>query len=438
MSDLVRALELKDNLVDFIYDDEGAIATALESYAALKGQKNSYGIKQQNLTVDLFSTQGEIGEKTPLDLFVEQVYGFSEADLALLKSWSRNFIGLFEIQAIEKDCYRLMNWLTAKTYKVYGHAAMSEKETSRWQSGDIILCIIAPINESEWFFFSDRIIKGKLSQPKLAVAVGEFRDNYPESLYADAPELLEQAWSSVAVYHDKFVDYMGSDCLTLPGYKLNQKIGELQQIMSREKLAEAGIDDTKSLTELLAESGKTEEEFASAAADLGADNNAVAKLMEQKNRSMVTPKVDLPPEIKRAESVTVYSEARWGQMFFPDFEKFTDLLAQNEPEIVENSNSLVRKYLELPEANYYVWQQLQQSYSEGLTKLLQSYLDRPNFNLETDLDKLLLQYQKSATPELPAIASVPIHLNNLFEAALAQVQKTKSKAKKKKKKGFSI
>ena len=472
MSDIARALELKENSIDFVYDDEGAIATALESYAALKGQKNSYGIKQQNLTVDLFLTQGEIGEKTPLDLFIEQVYGFSEEDLALLKSWSRNFIGLFEIQAIEADCYRLMNWLTAKTYKVYAHAGMSEKETSRWQPGEIILCIIAPINEHEWFFFSDRIIKGKLSQPKLAVAVGEFRDNYPESLYADAPELLEQAWSSVAVYHEKFVDYMGSDRLTLPGYQLNKKIGELQQIMSREKLAEAGIDDTKSLEELLAESGKTEEEFAAAAEDMGADAEAVAKLMEQKNRSMVTPKVDLPLDIKQAESVTVYSEPRWGQMFLPNFEKFTDLLkdasgtvessddhskqsavgakapsssrsaAQDKGHVRiyahQESDRLVQKYLELPEANYYIWQQLKQSYSEGLTKLLQSCLNRPDFDLEKDLDGLLLQYQKSPTPELPAIASVPIHLNNLFEAALAQVQKTKSKTKKKKKKGFSI
>ena len=438
MSDLARALELKDNLVDFVYDDEGAIATALESYAALKGQKNSYGIKQQNLTVDLFLTQGEIGGQTPLDLFIGQVYGLSPEDLTLLKSWSRNFIGLFEIEAIEPDCYRLMNWLTAKTYKVYSHAGMSDKETARWQPGEIVLCIIAPIDESEWFFFSDRVAKGRLSQPKLAVAVGEFRDNYPESLYADAPELLEQAWSSVAVYHERFVDYLGSDCLTLPGYQLNKKIGELQQIMSREKLAEAGIDDRKSLAELLAESGKTESEFAAAAADMGADTAAVARLMERKDRSMVTPKVDLPPEIKQAESVTVYSEPRWGQMFLTNFEQFTNLLTHDRPETVENSDRLVRKYLELPAANYYVWQQLKQSYPESLTKLLQSYLNRSNFELDRDLDKLLLQYQKSATPELPAIASVPIHLNNLFEDALAQVQKTKSKTKKKKKKGFSV
>ena len=434
MSDLERALQLKEDLIDFVYDASGAIAVALETFAADKAKKNSYGIKQQNLTVDLFLTQGQVEGKTPIELFLEQ-RDLAPADKSLVEQWQRNFIGLFEIKAIEDDSYQLMNWLTAKTYQVSGHSALSDKETSRWQPGEIILTILAPINEREWFFFSDRVIKGRLSQPKLAVAVGEFRDNYPESLYADAPELLAQAWSSVAVYHHEFVDYMGSDRITLPGYKLNQKIGELQQMMSQKKLAEAGIDDSKSLSELIEETGQTEAEFTEAATELGADAEAVAKIMQNKNKSMVTPKVDLPPEIKQAESVTVFSHPKWGQMFLPTYEKFTALLAAENPEL-ENSQPLIRKYLEQPEANYYVWQQLKQEAPQALEKLLASYLEQPDFDLESNLDRLLLKYDKPSTPELPSIASVPIHLNDLFEAAVARVQKTKSKSKKKKKKGF--
>ena len=433
MPDLERALKLKEDLIDFVYDASGEIAVALETYAADKGKKNSYGIKQQNLTVDLFLTQGQVGEKTPVELFLKQ-RNLTETDRSIVEQWQQNFIGLFEIEAIERDYYQLRNWLTAKTYKVLGHSKMSDKETSRWQPGEIILTIIAPIDERQWFFFSDRIIKGRLSQPKLAVAVGEFRDNYPESLYADAPELLTQAWSSVAVYHQEFIDFFGSDRINLPGYKLNQKIGELQQIMSQKKLAEAGIDDSKSFAELLAESGQTEAEFSETATDLGADAETVAKIMQNKNKSMVTPKVDLPPEIKQAESVTVFSDPKWGQMFLPTYKKFTALLASENPD-PQSSQLLVRRYLEQPESNYYVWQQLKGEYPSALEKLLGNYLEQPDFNLD-DLDRLLLEYDKSSSPELPAIASVPLHLNNLFETAVAQVQKSKSKSKKKKKKGF--
>ncbi|GAB4542600.1 MAG: hypothetical protein Tsb0014_35500 [Pleurocapsa sp.] len=438
---LERGIELKQALVDFVYESEGEMAVALESYAAEKGAKNSYGIKQQNLTIDLFITEGKIEDRTPLDIFLAQNQDLTNNDIELIKLWKNNFIGLFEIKKITGNCYELMNWLTAKKYTVFSHFLMPKKETRKWQVGEILVTIIAPIGDREWFFFSDRIIKGRLSKPKLAVAVGEFRDNYPEFLYADTPQLLEQAWESVAVYHQKFVDYFGSDRVTLPGYKLNQKIGDLQQLMSREKLAQAGIDDSKSLSEMLAESGTTEAEFAQTANDLGADTEAVTKIIENKNKlSMVTPKVDLPPEIKEAETVTVFSHPRWGQIFLPNYEKFTNFLTDNnsDAEITkESSFPFIRKYLEKPEANYYVWQQLKQEYPQALEIMLQNYCDDRDFNLETDLDRLLLKYQKSSTPQLPSIASVPIHLNDLFETAVAQVQKTKSKTKKKKKKkGF--
>jgi len=36
---------------------------------------------------------------------------------------------------------------------------------------------------------------GKLGS-KLAVAIGNFKENYKTALYSDAPELLEQAWQS--------------------------------------------------------------------------------------------------------------------------------------------------------------------------------------------------------------------------------------------------
>jgi hypothetical protein len=54
------------------------------------------------------------------------------------------------------------------------------------------------------------------------------------------------------------------------------------------------------------------------------------------------------------------------------------------------------------------------------------------------LDGLLQESQKPLKPELPEIASVPIHLHELFQEALAEVQKSKpkDKGKKKPKKGF--
>jgi len=62
--------------------------------------------------------------------------------------------------------------------------------------------------------------------------------------------------------------------------------------------------------------------------------------------------------------------------------------------------------------------------------VLQTVLKRPNFQLDRDLDALLQEFNKPTEP-LPEIASVPLHLDNLFQAAVAEVDKTKSKSNSK-------
>ncbi|BAU64200.1 hypothetical protein STA3757_15710 [Stanieria sp. NIES-3757] len=427
-----KAIALKQKLVDFVYDAEGELAVALETYAAEQSKKSNYGIKQQNLTIDTFITEGKVGTQTPLTMFLAQT-DLSESDRNLLQNWQKNFTGLFEIQQIQANCFDLMNWLTAKKYCVYTHSQLPTKEMNRWQPGEIILTRIAPINEQEWFFFSDFITKGRLSKPKLAVAIGEFKSNYPDFLYGDAPELLEQAWDSVAEYHQEFVDFFKSDRITLPGRELNQKISELQQQMSKKRLAAAGIDDSQSFQSIMASTGANEAEITEAATELGADAETVAKVLKSKEKlSMVTPKVELPPEIKQAGQVTVFSHPRWGQMFLPSYTKFVELLQSENFQEQPNFQLIVRKYLEEPQINFYIWQQLKEEFPTQLENLLQIFLQRPNFKLETDLETTLLEYDKSSKPQLPEIASVPLHLQTLFEEAVAQVQKSKYKTKKKK------
>jgi hypothetical protein len=335
-----------------------------------------------------------------------------------------------------------MNWLTAKHYIVLPTAEVPESEISRWKAGEIILTRLAPLNSKYWMFSGACLPKGRLSQPKLAVAIGEFKQNYKDSLYSDAPELLEKAWKSVEQYHQEFVDFFGTDKITLPGYKLNQKITELQEKLAQKQLDLAGIDSSKSLSDIMKEMGSDASEVTAGAEAVGADSadsQILDKALNQKATSaMITPKAELPNEIKQAEKVTAFSHPRWGQMFIPSYTQFTDLLEAGNFEEQLNGEALLQKYLKDQTISYYVWQQLQQTYPTQLEALLKQVLDRPNFNLESDLKPLLKVYNKSLEPELSEMASVPLHLHNLFQEAVAQVSrsKSKSKSKKKKSKGF--
>ncbi|MCG6138003.1 MAG: hypothetical protein MET45_25785 [Nostoc sp. LLA-1] len=439
---LERSHELKQALVDFVLDAEGELAQALETYAAVQLRRGSGDNTQQDLIIDRFLTEGQVNDHSPLELFIASHQDLSERDRNLINNWHRSFIGLFAITNILPDGFELRNWLTDKSYIVKPNNPQTLQTLSRLKVGEILLTRISPINDNYWMFSGPHTLMGKLGKPKLAVAIGNFKENYKNNLYSDAPDLLEEAWKSVEKYHHQFVDFFGSDEITLPGYQLNKKIAELQEILTEQTLAAAGIDSSKSLAEMAEEAGVSEEEIQTAAKEVGADSKAVSQLFQGDSNNgktkMVMPKVDLPADLKKAEQVTALSHPRWGQMFVPTYSKFQEILSTDDGQNVEGNEKLIRHYLEDKSINAFIWHRLAKKYATQLEKVLQNFLQRPEFSLTSDLDSLLEEFHKPIEPDLPEIASVPIHLHNLFQEAITEVHKSKPKGKGQKKsaKGF--
>ncbi len=436
---LERSRELKQALIDFVLEAEGELAESLEAYAAASSRKDRHDSFQQDLIIDTFLTEGKVGDKTPIDLFLESHPDLTQSDRQLVDGWQRSFIGLFAVTQVLQDGFELMNWLTARYYMVKPNNTQTQQEMSRFKEGEILLTRLAPVTDTYWMFSGPYTAMGKLGKPKLAVAIGNFKENYKSHLYSDAPELLEQAWQSVEQYHQQFIDFFGSDEVTLPGYQLNKKIAEFQEQVMQERLAAAGIDNSKTLAEMAEAAGVGEEEIKAAAAEAGADSKVVSQLFDSKSTTkMVTPKVELPAELRKAEQVTAMSHPYWGQMFLPTYSQFKALLEADDWQSIEGTEKLIRYYLENSTINTFIWQRLAQQYPNQLEKILQTFLARPSFRLNQDLEALLQEFNKPIEPDLPEIASVPIHLHNLFQEAVTEVSKSSSKSKSKKKTGFGF
>ena len=437
---LERAAELKEDLIEFVFEAEGDLAVALEAYVSTQPHRGEqFDRAERDLVIDTFLIEGKVGEKTPIDLFLESRPELSENDRNLVRSWQRSFTSLFAVSQNLPEGFELLNWLTAKNYTVKPNNQRAREEMASFKPGEILLTRIAPVTETYWMFSGPCTQMGSLGKPKLAVAIGNFKDKYRKHLYSDAPDLLEQAWQSVEQYHDNFLEFFGSEEVTMPGYQLNKKIAEFQEVMTKKRLAAAGIDESKSLSELAQEAGVEEEEIKAAAASAGADSKSIDQMFDpQQAGKMVTPKIELPAELKKAEQVTVLAHPRWGQMFLPTYSRFKTLLEAEDWQTVEGAEKLVRKYLEDPAINVFIWRRLAQQYPTGMEKLLQGVLGRPDFNLQQDLDALMKEFNKPLEPELPEIASVPVHLHDLFQEAIAEVNKSQSKPKGNKKaaKGF--
>lgn len=433
---LERSRQLQQAITQFVLDAEGDLAASLELYVVSNSRSNNTrhdATYEQKLLVDTFVTEGIVGNKTPLDLFLDANLELPESDRALIRSWRKSFIGLFAVVSVLPDGFELLNWLTDKHYIVKPNEQQTLAEMMRFQQGDILQTRIAPITDMYWTFSGPYMTMGRLGKPKLAVAIGNFKENHKDDLYSDAPELLEQAWESVAEYHKEFLEFFGNDEVTLPGYQLNKKINELQELITKRRFAAMGIDQSKSLSDLAEEAGVTEAEIKAAAEEAGADTEAVSQLFEssQGKTKMVMPKVELPAELKKAEQVTVFTHPRWGQLFLPTYTQFKSILQSEDWQSNKDTNKLLKKYLEDATINAFIWHKLAEAYPTQLEKVLQTFLELPGFKLEDDLDALLQEHNKPLEPELPEIASVPIHLHNLFQEALGEVNKSKSKGKKK-------
>lgn len=447
---LKRSEGLKQELYNFVLDADGDLATALESYSAdrLKhwSATNLQGISRSELAIDMFLTEGQVADHSVLDAFIQHQSQLSEADQALVKSWQNTFNGLFKVlQVPDGDSggrYELMNWLTEKHYWVEPNAAQSAEELARFAPGEIVVTRLLPIAPDEWTFSGPLMLLGKLGKPKLAVAIGNFKNWFPNYLYGDAPDLLEEAWESVERFHHDFVEFFGGDRVTLSGYELNKKLNEYQDVTTQRRLEEAGIDGSKSLQELAAEAGVSEEEIAESVESLGEDGSQVGRLLNSKKAvKMVMPSISLPDDLRRADAVTVFVHPRWGQTFLKDYTRLTELVESTDEASTTKLDRLIQKYLKDDAVNAYIWHCLVDENPEPLMAALGRVLDRPELT-KTDLDEVLVQADKPLEPTLPEIANVPIHLHNLFQEALQEVSqsssKKKSKNKQKQKTGFAV
>ncbi len=178
----------------------------------------------------------------------------------------------------------------------------------------------------------------------------------------------------------------------------------------------------------------TTQEIQEAMVETGVNPEQVRELLDPgRSLKMVMPKVQLPAALKQAEQVTVLAHPHWGQVFLPTYTRFQALLTAAAEQDLTVAEPLVWRYLEDPDINTFVWQRLAQKYPAALESLLQKVLQRPSFQLDRDLDALLQEYHKPLEPDLPEIASVPLHLDQLFQEAIAEVSKSRPKGKGKKK-----
>jgi hypothetical protein len=434
-----RAGIIWTEIINFIQTAEGSVATALETFTAQQLIKHpQLDSGQRKLLTHRFAIEGKVDSQTLLELFLASRTDLTPQDRQLIASWQRSFVGLFAIVQIFPNGLEIMNWLTAKHYRIQFADAESQAAMTRLKVGEVLITQINPISGIDWAILSPWMTLGRLGRPKIAVAVGTFRQNYPHYLYSDAPGTLAAAWESVAVYHDRFVEFFGSDEVTLTGKDLQVRIGEFQTWLVDKQLETAGIDQSKSLSELATDAGVAPNDLQALTTTLGLTESTTPQQQTAALGKMVPPNVELPLQLKHATAVTALSHPYWGQMFLPNYVEIQQLLANLDTQPLTPAQiTSFQKSLADPQLNSFVWRRLAGEFPHQLELAISQIPGQSSFKLSTDLDSILTKFNKYLEPDLPDLASVPIHLHELFQSAVLEVSKDKAKSKSQPKKtGF--
>ncbi|NJN24119.1 MAG: hypothetical protein HC810_06635, partial [Acaryochloridaceae cyanobacterium RL_2_7] len=136
--------------------------------------------------------------------------------------------------------------MTQKRYQVFYSSEAISPVLKRLKPKDIIQCRLLLIGDEAWIFSGPVLHLGQLGETKLAVAIGSFRQHHPESLYADAPDLLAEAWESVELMHRSFQEFFNQATLTLSGEELHQRLQEYQDSLTQKELESKGLDGNES------------------------------------------------------------------------------------------------------------------------------------------------------------------------------------------------
>lgn len=76
-----RSHTLKQALVDFVLDADGELAQALDIYAVAQMPSGNGDRTQQQVIIDRFITEGKIGDRSPIELFIASHADLSENDV---------------------------------------------------------------------------------------------------------------------------------------------------------------------------------------------------------------------------------------------------------------------------------------------------------------------------------------------------------------------
>jgi hypothetical protein len=314
--------------------------------------------------VDSFIMQHRLPDgRTVLDHFIDARTDLAEADREFLRGWRNVVEGLFEVQRQDGDALILHNAIDELTYRT--HSNLGSAAFARMSPGSFLVGRLVPVGD-EWLFTGHQMVLPASARRGLARAAADFALANPRLIFRN-PEKLKLGWELQRDDRALFVEFFGSDVVTVAGAQFAERMREFWDFR----------------------------------------NSKAAERTGRHGQAWPIPQA-MSPDSAEARTVGMIYDETEGLTLLNEFGVFSE--AFDEPDRVRRQphRGVVRGYLNDDGVSPLPFRRLAARDPEKASRVFQLLLKRPDFSWEPDGETLLKKRKAEYfdTPPLPCITPI--------------------------------
>lgn len=360
---LKRAGKLKGELINFAtHRFPKAFEEALEEFKL--GDEKFLILENEDELInptDRFTLETILPDgRTIVETFVSERSDLSQKEREMVLSWQEVIEGIFQIDRVLSDGFMLYNLLNDLSYEAKPNMKVNYFP---FQVGDYIHARIIPVDD-QIYMFSGAIesVPGEGVEDLLQ----DFLMDHPIMAYKGNQEKIQEGFAIIRDQYQAFVEHFGRDEMITSGRKLPNLYQELMQHISDK----GSISDISSL--------------------------------------------EFPEDLLEAQDVGFLFDEREGMLFLQGYRQFKSVFTESG-KLTASQKNVVRDYLEEDTIPIVPFQRMSSRFPDRTQEVLRQVLGRPNFDLEKDFDRLMMEFKTKQVEarKYPSIAVIGERLAKL-------------------------
>ncbi len=287
-----------------------------------------------------------------IDLFVADQPALSAADRRMVRQWKDVRRGVFRIDARKGRRTRMHNLIDDFDYQILITGGAGD-DLEAFAPGTFLSAVIVPLMNA-WTLSGAQMLLGAIDPRAAYGLAADLAMKWPAEFFRN-PRHLERSREFGRLRHERFVSIFGHSWV----------VGTAPEI---EDAHRRFVVESNRLS--VAKGKASPADFAG-----------------------VRPSIELPPELRSAESVGMLSHPEQGLFFLAEFRRFLDTFAEPARADVAGNRRRVLKYLEDKSIPAVVFEMVAGAEPDKATETLRRVLGDPHFDWRRDGDRLLREHK---------------------------------------------